>query len=121
MKSLICALVILFSVILTTVLCSIYTDKFLADFSNEIDKVPDNLEYETQYIGDVEKRYKDIKLFLILFMRENDVKEIELYIEDIKTAANKNDATALAEAKGRLKLHIRQLRRLSAFSIEAIF
>jgi hypothetical protein len=49
------------------------------------------------------------------------MRELEMYIEDIKSAALENDETALLSAKSRLKLHIEQLRRLSAFSFEAIF
>ena len=117
----ICALTILFSVITATVLVSIYTDKLLTDFIGVIDDIPDDSESIAAYADEVEQKYKNTKFFFILFMRENDVKETEMYIEDMRTAAQENDKTALWEAKNRLMLHIQQLRRLSAFSMEAIF
>ena len=68
-----------------------------------------------------EDEYKRLKTYLIIFMHENDVKDIEMHISDIKSAAKSNDTAGVVTAKNRLRLHIRQLRRLSTFSIEAIF
>ena len=121
MKSMMCALTILFSVIIATVLVSIYTDELLTDFIDVIDDIPGDSESISAYADEVEQKYKNTRLFFILFMRENDVKETEMYIEDMITAAQENDKTALMEAKSRLRLHTQRLKRLSAFSIEAIF
>ena len=122
MKSLIFALIILCSVILSTVLVAVYTDIILSDFEQEVETRINNTPSEALVgIEAVSQKYKDIKPFLVLFMRESNVKEIEMYIEDIRSAAAEDDAAAITEAKNRLKLHTQQLRRLSAFSIEAIF
>ena len=122
MKSLICALIILCSVIISTVFVAVHTDRILSDFEKAIDEnITDNSAEALSGIEQTENEYQSIKPFLILFMRENDVKEIEMYIEDMRSAAKEEDNAALTEAKSRLKLHIRQLRRLSAFSMEAIF
>ena len=51
----------------------------------------------------------------------DDMKEIEMYIEDIRSAAKEDERIAITEAKSRLKLHIYQLRRLSVFSMESVF
>ena len=122
MKTLISALIILCFVILSTVLVAVYTDKLLTSFNNTIEeKISDDTDDTLYGINDLESEYKKIKPFLVLFIRGSDVKEIEMYIEDAKSAAKESEAAALAEAKSRLMLHIDQLRRLSIFSVEAIF
>ena len=122
LKTLISALIILCFVILSTVLVAVYTDKLLTSFNNTIEeKISDDTDDTLYGINDLESEYKKIKPFLVLFIRGSDVKEIEMYIEDAKSAAKESEAAALAEAKSRLMLHIDQLRRLSIFSVEAIF
>ena len=122
MKSFIFAITILCSVILCTVLVALYTNKIMCDFDDTIDReISNNPEDVLIGIEEVAKEYQNIHPFLTLFMRENDVKEIEMYIEDIRSAAKDDDKRALTEAKSRLKLHIFQLRRLSVFSRESIF
>ena len=122
MKSFIFAITILCSVILCTVLVALYTNKIMCDFDDTIDReISNNPEDVLIGIEEVAKEYQNIHPFLTLFMRENDVKEIEMYIEDIRSAAKDDDKRALTEAKSRLKLHIFQLRRLSVFSMESIF
>lgn len=122
MKTLISALIILCFVILSTVLIAVYTDKLLTSFNNTIEeKISDDTDDTLHGINDLESEYKKLKPFLVLFIRGSDVKEIEMYIEDAKSAAKESEAAALAEAKSRLMLHIDQLRRLSIFSVEAIF
>ena len=122
MKTLISALIILCFVILSTVLVAVYTDKLLTSFNNTIEeKISIDTDDTLRGINDLESEYKKLKPFLVLFIRGSDVKEIEMYIEDAKSAAKESEAAALAEAKSRLMLHIDQLRRLSIFSVEAIF
>lgn len=122
MKTLISALIILCFVILSTVLVAVYTDKLLTSFNNTIEeKISDDTGDTLYGINDLESEYKKLKPFLVLFIRGSDVKEIEMYIEDAKSAAKESEAAALTEAKNRLMLHIDQLRRLSIFSVEAIF
>ena len=94
----------------------------LSNFENTIESEISSTPQESiAGIEKVETKYKNMKPFLTLFMRENDVKEIEMYIEDMRSAAKADDLPALTEAKSRLKLHIYQLRRLSVFSMESIF
>ena len=118
MKAFISAASLFCLAIISTVLVAIYANKALTDFDAFIDE---SLEENPTNISIIEEKYKDIKPFLILFMHEKDVKEMEMYIADIKNAVQKNNTTSLHEAKSRLKLHIKQLRRQSVFSIEAIF
>ena len=123
MKSLICSIVILCFVVFGTVFVALYTDQRLEQFSYLIlNEVPQD-DCEASYLGaeNIEREYNSIKTFLILFIRENEVRDIEMHISDIKSAATSNDTVGVITAKNRLMLHIRQLRRLSTFSIEAIF
>lgn len=123
MKTLIYSLVILCSVILTTVFAAVYTDKMLTDFIESVDSKVNEENCEMAYIGakEIEKEYKKLKKHFILFIRENDSCEAEAYIEDIKSSAKSDDPAGIATAKNRLMLHMEQLRRLSVFSMEAIF
>ncbi len=123
MKSLICASVILCLVIFSTVFVAIYTDIRLGELIATVDQaIPDN-DPKAARLGaeNVEDEYKRIKTYLILFIRENEVRDIEMHISDIKSAAMTDDVCGVTTAKNRLTLHIEQLRRLSVFSIEAIF
>ena len=122
MKSFIFSIVILSLIILCTILIAIHTDKMLSDFEKTIEsEISNNPEQTLLGIEKVASKYKSMKPFLTLFMRENDVKEIEMYIEDIRSAAKEDERFAITEAKSRLKLHIYQLRRLSVFSMESVF
>lgn len=122
MKSFIFAITILSSVILCTILVAFYTNKITYDFEDTVDrKISNSPEEAIVGIEEVANKYQSIRPFLTLFMRENDVKDIEMYIEDIRSAAKENDSCAITEAKSRLMLHIYQLRRLSVFSMESIF
>ena len=123
MKSLICSIVILCSVIILTVFVAFYTDRQLDRFIDLVDEEIPSDDCAVAYLGasKVEKEYESIKTYLILFMRENEVRDIEMHISDIKSAAKADDLPSLIAAKSRLTLHIGQLRRLSTFSIEAIF
>jgi hypothetical protein len=122
LKALICSLIILCSVILSTVLAASYTDVILSDFEEAIDaRITHSPSESLLGIEAIGEEYSRIKPFLIFFMRENNIQEMEMYMEDIKSAAAEDDVAAITEAKNRLMLHIQQLRRLSAFSMEAIF
>ena len=123
MKTLISSIVILCSVVFGAVFVALYTDQRLERFSDLIlDEVPED-DCTAAYLGaeDLEREYKSIKTYLILFMRKNEVRDIEMHISDIKSAAKSEDTVGVITAKNRLMLHIGQLRRLSTFSIEAIF
>ena len=122
MKTFVCAILLLCSVILSSISVAVYADRTLTDFALTIEKELDqNTEDPYSGIREIEVKYSKLKPFLILFIREDDIQEIETYIVDIKSASNENDRASLTEAKSRLKLHIEQIRRLSVFSIEAIF
>ena len=122
MKTFVCAILLLCSVILSSISVAVYADRTLTDFALTIEKELDqNTEDPYSGIREIEIKYSKLKPFLILFIREDDIQEIETYIVDIKSASNENDRASLTEAKSRLKLHIEQIRRLSVFSIEAIF
>ena len=122
MKTFVCAILLLCSVILSSISVAVYADRTLTDFAFTIEKELDqNTEDPYSGIREIEIKYSKLKPFLILFIRENDIQEIETHIVDIKSAVAENDHASITEAKSRLKLHIEQIRRLSVFSIEAIF
>jgi hypothetical protein len=123
MKSLICSILILCFIIILTVFVAFYTDKRLESFIALVNEEIPSDDCADAYIGalKVEKEYEGIKTHLILFMRENEVRDIEMHISDIKSAAKADDLSSLIAAKSRLTLHMQQLRRLSTFGIEAIF
>ena len=122
MKSLICSVILFSSIICATVSVGIYTDKQLAGFINSIEeRIPADDTVTYQNAEEVEREFEKMKPYLILFMQKNEVRDIEMHIADIKSAVESDDTPNILAAKSRLILHIRQLRRLSTFSIEAIF
>lgn len=122
MKSLIISLAILSSVIVTTILSAVYTDKLLGELEDTVlDLCEDGCDESNGKISKIENEYDRIKTYLILFSRQNDVQRIEEYISDIKSSHNSGDTDGLISAKSRLLLHVRQQRRLSRLGIEAIF
>ena len=122
MKTLVSSAALLCSIIVLTIFVAIRSDRLLSDFEKSIDEqLSDEITMNTDTkIRIIEKEYQSLKPFLILFTREKDMREFEMYLSDVKSAVVENDQTALISAKNRLKLHIEQLRRLSVFSIEAI-
>ena len=122
MKSLICSIILLCSIILSTVLVAIYTDRHLERFVNTIEEISKNDVTDQKTLAEeIEREYERNKIFLVLFMYENEIRDMEMHISDIKSAVTTNDTDGMIAAKNRLKLHLEQLRRLSTFSIEAIF
>ena len=119
MKSLIISLIILSSILTAVIAVAICSDKALTRLADTIDAPGQNDKIANAY--EIEKEYKDLERFLIFFAHDSEIREMQMYIEDIKSAAQENDQVALITAKSRLRLHIEQLRRLSAFSFEAIF
>ena len=116
---------ILLSVVLATVFGAIFTDKKLDELSTCIDDAISNTSNDTSENVEgakrIEEQYKSIKRYLILFVHDDGVREIEEHIEDIKSAVITNETADAIASKNRLILHIEQLRRLSKFSPEAIF
>ena len=122
MKSLICSIILLSSIICATVTVGIYTDNQLASFIDSIEqKIPSKETATFQSAEEIEREFEKMKPYLILFMQKNEVRDIEMHIADMKSAVESDDEPNILAAKSRLILHIRQLRRLSTFSIEAIF
>ena len=121
MKSVIASAIIL-ACILSSVLCvAVYSRRILTELGDTVDELKENSSDVAQQADNIEAHYKNIKPFLSLFACDSEAREIEMYIEDIKSAIAENDDDTLLTAKSRLRLHIEQLRRLSGFSIEAIF
>jgi hypothetical protein len=118
MKALICSLIVLCSVTISTVFVAICSDKLLSDLNNCVET---NLSEENSNIDEIKSDCNRLKPFLILFMCDKDVEQLEMYMEDAINAARSNDINELIAAKSRLQLHIEQLRRQSVFSIGAIF
>ena len=125
MKSLIISALILLTVISVSVFGALFTEKKLGEFEEDIESaIPDGVE-DIRIIASgakaIEQRYENIGKYLILLIHDDEVREIEEHIADIKSAASSNEPADAITAKNRLILHIRQLRRLSKFSPEAIF
>ena len=125
MKSLIVALIILSVVIFTTVGGALLTDSRLSDFKSTVEHAIPNGVQDTAKIREgaekLEAEYERLRKFIILFIHDDGVREIEEHISDIKSSANADEVSDAIIAKSRLILHIEQLRRLSKFSTEAIF
>lgn len=121
MKSVIIAAVILCSVTASVIWAAVYSGLALDKLVGATEEVSIKEGATATGIEEVEAEYRRVKPFLSLFACDSEAREIELYIEDIKSASLENDAEALLTAKSRLILHIKQLRRLSGFSIEAVF
>ena len=125
MKSLILASAILLAVIASTTFGAIFTDKKLEELTDCIESaISDGEENASEaYSGAkaIEEQYQTIRKYLILFVHDDGVREIEEHIEDIKSAAMTDELPDAITSKNRLILHIEQLRRLSKFSPEAIF
>ena len=125
MRSLIIALIILATVVSTTVIGAFLTDRRLEKFKNQIELAIPSESRDTVKISEgakqIEEEYKSLRKFIILFIHDDGVREIEEHISDIKSAAEADELSDAIIAKSRLILHIEQLRRLSKFSSEAIF
>ena len=122
MKALIISLTIISSIVATVVSVAIHSDRAFSRLSDTV-SVSDTSSREEDLANTykIEKEYSRLEHFLTFFASDSEIREMEMYIEDIKSAALENDRAALITAKSRLRLHIEQLRRLSAFSFEAIF
>ena len=123
MRLLISSVIMLCSVITLTVTTAVRSNILLKDFKSLVDEaIPESFPLNADTaVSEIEEEYEDMKPFLLFFMYEEDVRETEMYIQDVKRAIKSNDEEALQAAKCRLMLHVEQLRRHSVFSFEAIF
>ena len=125
MKSFITALTIFIFVISVSIFGAYFTDGKLKRFEDEIEGAIPQETSSTSSIYNgamlIEKSYENLEKYLILFIHDDGVREIEEHIADIKSAALTGELSDAITAKNRLILHIKQLRRLSKFSPEAIF
>ena len=125
MKSLFLSLGILLTVISVSVFGAFFTDKKLEHFYDAIKTaIPDNskdIDAISEGATDIEAEYEKLQKYIILFIHDDGVREIEEHISDIKSAAEHGEIKDAMASKNRLLLHIKQLRRLSKFSSEAIF
>ena len=125
MKSVIITIIICTTVFGSTIFGAFFTDKKLSSFLNCINTaIPEDIASTYDLKGDAEKleqEYQKIKRYLLLLIHDDEVREIEEHISDIRSALEADEPADALSARNRLKLHIEQLRRLSKFSIEAIF
>lgn len=125
MRSLFLSLGILIVVISVSIFGAFFTDRRLERFSCEIEyAIPEGADdTKTIYEGatKIEEEYEHLKKYIILFIHDDGVREIEEHISDIKSSAKADEPGDAMTSKSRLLLHIKQLRRLSKFSAEAIF
>ena len=125
MRSFITALIIFILVISSSIFGAFYTEKKLKEFEEEIESAIPHTTEDINIISagavTIEERYENLEKYLILFIHDDGVREIEEHISDIKSAALTGESSDAITAKNRLILHIKQLRRLSKFSPEAIF
>lgn len=123
MKSVICAVTLLCILVGGTV--------FIGNYANErLEHLGTNVESSFEEGGDegyeaqlrsIKAEYESIRLFLTLFVREEETRELEKQICDLESAIESKDTNQIKTEKNRLVLHIAQLKRLSVFSPEAIF
>ena len=125
MKSLLLSLGILITVISVSVFGAFFTDRQLERFSKTISEAIPNEVTDAESIHEgaakIEEEYESLRKYIILFIHDDGVREIEEHISDIKSSADADELGDAMTAKSRLILHIKQLRRLSKFSAEAIF
>lgn len=125
MKSLFLSLGILLTVITVSVFGAFFTDKKLASFYEAIENAIPEESNSTKEVHEgaikIESEYEKLKKYIILFIQDDGVREIEEHISDIKSSAKRDELADAMTSKSRLLLHIKQLRRLSKFSSEAIF
>lgn len=125
MKSLLISIGILVAVLGVSIFGALLTDRQLEHFYNGIEAtIPEGATdaakiYESAI--EIENEYESLRKFIILFIHDDEVREIEEHLSDIKSAAEADEVGEAMMAKSRLLLHIKQLRRLSKFSPEAIF
>ena len=116
---------ILLTVISVSVFGAFFTDRKLERFYDVIEEaIPaqsDDAELIEASAQRIEEEYEQLRRYLILFIHDDEVREIEEHISDIKSSALSDEIGDAMTAKSRLTLHIKQLRRLSKFSTEAIF
>ncbi len=124
MKALISAILIVILILSATIFIALFINKKLSNFNEKIDtsiQQHESASHLSYKIKEIESEYNKIRVYLLLFMHDDDIREIEEHISDIKSAAESDSVPELMAAKSRLMLHIEQLRRLTKFSIEAIF
>ena len=125
MKSLLLSLGILLTVITASVFGAFFTDRKLESFYETIEAaIPEEADSaEEVHAGaiKIESEYKKLQKYIILLIHDDGVREIEEHIADIKSSAKYDELADAMTSKSRLLLHIKQLRRLSKFSSEAIF
>ena len=125
MKSLLISIGILVAVLGVSISGALLTDRRLEHFYDGIEAtIPEGATdaakiYESAI--EIENEYESLRKFIILFIHDDEVREIEEHLSDIKSAAEADEVGEVMMAKSRLLLHIKQLRRLSKFSPEAIF
>ena len=120
MKSFICSLILLFSIIVSAITVGSVVGKKLDDFAEFIDDTIDS-SVGKEEIDKIKEKYTDLKPLMILFINESEIREIEQIISELESVIDTGEQAEINMSKNRLILHIRQLKRLSTFSFEAIF
>ncbi len=122
MKSIIISVGILIISISFTVVGTKLIDASLESIEVILAKECDgNTQEAVQYAKKLGDAYEKIKPHLCLMVDDDEIRELEACIYDIKSAANNHSSDEFSIAKSRLTSHIKQLRRLYTLSIEAIF
>ena len=122
MKSLLLSIAILIVSLSFTVVGTKLTDNSLNDIEDALKSgYGDNGDDALECWQNLDNIFSKVKTRLCLMVDDEEIREIENYIYEIKAAAENHSAEEFGIAKSRLESHIRQLRRLYTLSIESIF
>ncbi len=124
MKSVAISIIMIVAITAFTIIGTVYTERSLTKIAEYASGIPtENIEYDEvlKYAEELEMRFKEDGRFLSLTVCEELLWEAEKCITDVKSAAMASSAEGVITAKSRLTSHLEQLKRLSGFSIEAIF
>lgn len=125
MKSSVIAIIILALALSATLCSSAITGKTLMELRDDIEssflKCGESCSEILAASTDMRKRFDGYITYLSFFINDEDMLEITQYYDDIKSAAAADSYDGALEAKNRLISQLEHLKRLSSFSIDAVF
>ena len=123
MKSLIASIIILSTVLLATVLSSLCISRSLDLIDEKINAINTEEGFDAikSAADSAERAHQKYHLLYSLMLDDDAVEHTDAYLLDIKSSAEAQSTEGVVIAKSRLIAHIKQIRRLSTFSIESVF
>ncbi len=125
MKSSIIAIIVLVLVILLTFYFSSLTAGVLDELKTDAERTLTLCGKDCEKILRASKEmrvgFETRIIYLSFFINDEDLLEITQYYDDIKSAAEADNYEGVLTAKNRLVSELEHLRRLSTFSVDAVF